>query len=733
VLTGEPVLGVSAIAIDPTDTTVMYIGTGEVYNYDDTQGGITVRHTRGSYGMGILKTTDGGLTWTRSLDWSYEQQRGIWAVRIDPVDPATVWAATTEGTYRSTDAGGSWQRVNDTVMATDLVIDPNEPGRVFIACGNFGTPGVGIYRTTDGGATWQRMTMPAGVADPWQGKAQLAMCPAAPGVIYASIGNGDPGANWTRLVRSQDGGDTWQLRSSTDYASYQGWFAHDVGVDPTDPEKVLALGIDVWKSTTGGTNLVQKSYWYLWDLGQTPVGGPEGPPDYSHADHHDIVYHPTNPNIVYLANDGGVFRSLNGGETFAGVNGAYQSQQFYAGFTSSAVDPDLALGGLQDNATAIYLGDLAWYRAIGGDGAWTGIDPVQSDRLYGSAQYLQMFRSTDGGENWTDIQPPTYTVGSPGFVAPYGTGHGLLGAQWLYAAGTRVARSFNSGASWSATAGGQELDGNPALALEVAPTDRNVVYVTTAPVATRAGVFRTDNGGESWHTITGQLPDRYPVGLAVDPTDDRTVVVTFSGFGTGHVYRSIDAGATWQDITGDLPDVPTTAAVIDPVHPSHLYVGNDLGVFFSADAGATWEGFSLGLPDAVMAMDLTISPVDRKLRVSTYGNGVYERDLQGEVIAAPETVPDVALVELGPALPNPFNPATEIRFRLARAMTVSLAVHDLRGRRVRTLVAAALPAGPHAAAWNGRDDDGRPVPSGVYVAELRAGGVVRTEKLTLAK
>ncbi|MFQ5584996.1 MAG: WD40/YVTN/BNR-like repeat-containing protein, partial [Calditrichia bacterium] len=155
--TGFPVLGVSSIAFAPGDSNTIYIGTGEVYNYQNVGHDPAFRSTRGSYGIGILKTTDGGLTWSKSLDWSYNQRNGVWAVRVNPLNPNTVWAATTEGTYKSTNAGASWSLVHNVIMGMDLVINPVDTNTVFVSCGNFQSSGYGIYRTTDGGVSWTKL------------------------------------------------------------------------------------------------------------------------------------------------------------------------------------------------------------------------------------------------------------------------------------------------------------------------------------------------------------------------------------------------------------------------------------------------------------------------------------------------------------------------------------------------------------------------------------------------
>jgi len=418
------VLGVSSIAVAPDDSNTIYIGTGEVYNHQAAGTGAAYRNTRGTYGIGILKTTDGGITWTKSLDWSYHQQRGIWAVKVNPLNPTTVWAASTDGTYKSTDGGQIWSQVHDVIMATDLVINPVDTNIVIVACGNFGSEGHGIYRTMDGGNTWTKAT--AGLPATFNGKALLCIPASLPQYVFASIGNGfySSGAdNASWLCLSGDGGENWSVVSTQDYSRWQGWFAHDVAVDPTNFVNVIAGGIDLWKSASMGTDLRQKSYWSAGYNGQIPPGNPEGPSYYSHADHHDIVFHPTDPNIIYFANDGGVFRSLDGGETFKGCNGGYQTTQFYNGFSCSQQDSNLAIGGLQDNATAIYRGTTAWQKGvIGGDGSWTAIDASNDNIMYGSYYYLNIWKSENKGLSWNISIRPYGSEDRTAFIAPFVVG-----------------------------------------------------------------------------------------------------------------------------------------------------------------------------------------------------------------------------------------------------------------------------------------------------------------------
>jgi len=638
--TGFPVLGVSTIAIDESDPDVIYIGTGEVYRYQDSTGGEVIRTTRGSYGMGILKSTDGGVSWTKILDWSYAQTRGVWMIAINPQNSLIVYAATTEGVYRSPDAGATWDLVLDEIMATDVRIHPTDPNTIFAACGNFASTGHGIYRSADDGVNWQKLT--SGLPSSWTGKVQLAIAPTAPDRIFASIANDFSGIG---LYRSTNGGDSWSRINSTDYQQYQGWYSHYVVVSPFDEDDLFVGGIEIWESTNGGSSLSRRSDWTEVYFGTSPPEGPIGGPNYAHADQHFALWHPTDPDTIFFASDGGVFKSTDGGSNFDSLIGGYVTTQFYNGFSNSSSDHDPAMGGMQDNFTAIYDGDVAWRRVIGGDGCWTAINAEDDQTIYGTAQYLYLLRSRDGGINWSNVSPPEQSGDQTAFVAPFVLS--VSDPNVLYAGRSRVYKSGNEGSNWLTTNGGQPLDGsNSVLSMAISETDPDVVYAGTAPIYSRARIFRTVNGGASWDDITGPLPDLYPADIAVDRRDPDRVFVAFMGYENEHVFTSDDGGASWTDVTDNLPDVPVSALAIDPRNRSIIYAGTDLGVFVSTVGGGAWAPFMTGMPTA-MVTDLTffapatkrsrppagtvklIAPqeVELKIRASTHGNGVYERDI----------------------------------------------------------------------------------------------------------
>jgi hypothetical protein len=267
------------------------------------------------------------------------------------------------------------------------------------------------------------------------------------------------------------------------------------------------------------------------------------------------------------------------------------------------------------------------------------------------------------------------------------------------------------------------------MAMSHAGTD--TVYVGTAPLTSHAHLFRTTNGGGSWDDVTGILPDRYPLDIAVDPADPSVVYVAFGGFNAPHLFRSTDAGDSWTDVAGLLPDVPATAVIIDPLNPTVVYVGTDIGMFVSSDARGGWSAWNNGFPEAVLISDLTISPTNRTIRAATHSNGVYERAMiDRPTPVADENAGTPLQFALTQNYPNPFNPSTVIAFEVAggERTEVSLTIFDLLGREVGTLVHEELPGGSYTRTFRA---DG--LASGVYYYTLKAGEFSETRKMVLVR
>jgi photosystem II stability/assembly factor-like uncharacterized protein len=630
--TGYPVLGVGAIAINPKDPDVMYIGTGEVYGYQGKDGdlfGSYWMRIRGNYGIGVLKTIDGGKSWEKSIDWTRNQSRGVLSLAIDPVNPDVVFAGTTEGVYRTKNAGLTWEHIHSVVMAVDVKINPNNPNLIFASCGNLGTPGHGIYRSLDQGETWTLLTK--GLPTSWTGKTKLDIFPSSPSTVYADICN-----QWERigLYASEDAGKSWQLLSTmegVDLTQNQGYFSHFVRVNPHDQNKIFIAKVGYQYSNDGGKTFTKAN---------PDITAFVNDPTIAHVDLHAFANHPQEPDSFFIAGDGGVYLTKDGGITFRNLNNGYVSTQFYQGFACSSTDPNLAVGGMQDNGSALYLGIPDWKLHITpGDGGYAAIDPTNNDIVYASSQRLIIQRSSNRFidiDNWEYSTPflildqnkqPHGTTESVAFIAPFV----LAEHDKLYAATNYVYRSEDGGRTWAVTNGDRPLNELPVVAMAVAKSDTDVVYAATAPynpLGVRPEIFITRDGGRNWANITGNLPDRYIVDIAISSVNTDIVYVALSGFGSPHLYRSLNGGLyTWENISFGLPDVPTSAIAIDPKDHRIIYLGNDLGIWVSTDFGNSWNVFREGLPEAVLVMDLSISEEARIIRAATHGNGVFERTL----------------------------------------------------------------------------------------------------------
>lgn len=719
--TGHPVLGVSAILIHPEDPQRMWIGTGEMYSNGVVRPGTINRYTRGTYGIGILRSTDGGESWSPSLDWSYGDMRGVQELAFNPQDPNTIYAATSEGLYRTYDGGETWSMILQLPMTVDLYIHPVDTAVVLVTSGSFFTPQSGLYRSVNGGASFSKVT--SGFPSDYSGKAMLAGAPSQPDRIYAYPANAENGLG---LFLSTDKGASWTKVNQTDISLYQGWYSHHLDVSPTDPNLVLAGGIDVYRSPNAGGFLVQTGIWEAGAYGKVPAGGPEGPPYYVHADVHAIRFHPAKPGEAWIATDGGLFVTQDSGMNFEGRNGGYQTQQFYARFSSSHDDPDFAIGGLQDNATAIFEGDKEWVRVLGGDGLSTEIDPANDERIIGSIQNLLLHRSLDRGLNFENVAPPL----------PFDEKRAFNGAvridpnqtSRVYAGGQRLYRSdaFAAPDSWTPLSE-DPLDGdNIITAIEIDPNDGDHLVVVTSSDPVEHGPVNTgkvmvsSSGGEPGGWTAGQgLPSRYCTSVAFHPYLSDILLATFGGFGGPHLYRSVNGGLTWIPWGSGLPDVPVNAVVFDPYAPEQVYLGNDLGVWFSEDGGVSWSPYGQGLPEAAMVFDLSVSMAKKTLRAATHGSGVFEAPLFGQDVA----VDEVRLRErplIGRIYPNPC--ARELWMESTSGSgPFDLRLMDGKGR----VVASRQTSGTEH--WT------LPVlPGGLYWLEVRSGQRRETHRLVIS-
>ncbi len=687
--TGFPSLAISTIAIDPTQNSVMYIGTGEISGYHRPQVGTP--GARSSYGMGILKSTNGGSTWSQtSLTWTFSQITAVEKIAINPLNSKTLYAATSEGVYKSTNAGASWSVSDTTLMAMDIAINPSDTGMIYATHGNLNSsPNPGLYQSLDAGGLWLPLTN--GLPSSNFGRAVISISPSHPATVYLGVANASNGQAYG-LYRSDDNGGSWTQESNVNFTSAQGWYDIAVAVKPNDHLTVFCSGLDVYRSTTGGTSLTQETFWFQGSFGLVPPGGPEGPSSYTHADHHAIVFDNAHPDTVYFCSDGGVFKSTDGGDTYFGVNGGYVTTQFYNGFANAYADSSIALGGLQDNGVVEYEGSPTWDKVDGGDGGWCAIDPTDPKVLYDEYVYLSLKKSVNGG-GFSPINAGLPSdAGSANFIAPFAispSNHNIL-----YAGNKNVWKTTTGGDSWFAPNGGANLNGTKMACIGISHTSSDTLMAGTGSGSSAESplfqIFASTNGGASWTLVSAPLPVRYPTDIEFDPTNGATVYLTYSGYGTGHVFTSTNVGQTWTDISSNLPNIPHQSVTVDPVQPNNIYVGTDLGVYHSSNRGGTWEDFSAGMVPA-MVLDVTISRANGNIRAATFGNGVYQRRLS-------------RLATLAVVAPNggevwPSGQVAVIRWSelLVNLVKIEYSTNDGASW---SLVADSVPAAPGQYLWN---------------------------------
>ncbi len=728
--TGYPSLAVSWITIDSANPNVMYIGTGENYGYQySINNGVNIRVTRGMYGIGILKTTNGGTTWTKSLDWSYNNQRGVWRVMMNPKNHNVLYAATSEGVYKTNNAGGSWFQVLNYQMVMDLEINHSDTSMIFISVGNLSNDvpnaNVGIYRSVNSGATWTKLTN--GLPSFWSGKAMLDLYDGNQNMVYASIAN-DPSStsnSYLGMYTSTDAGLTWSLRySNNSLMTNQGWYNNAFLVKANDPNFILIGNLDVYKTTNGGTNFTKKSNWSAWNTGATPPGEPESSSaNYSHADQHEFFTNPRDPNKLYCITDGGLYRSNDFGEIYYSCNGGYVTTQFYGGFANSYQDTTWCLGGLQDNRAVFYQGNPGWYKTHQGDGFWCAVNSQNHMTSYTEYSYGALYRSVNGGVTFTSI-PSGGSSSSYCFSAPFVCCRSNPSV--MYLGGINVLKSTNGGSGFTTIA---SLS-SKALSMDVSATSTDTVYVGTVPVTNGpdATVWRSVDGSTFTDVGAGQLPNRYPTDIHVNPNNSRDVYIVFGGFGSGHVYRSQNAGLNWTNISGNLPDVPHQCVVIDPLYPQNVYVGNDLGVYVTINGGATWYEYRTGMPYALV-FDLSIVYPNRHIRATTHGNGIYERSLVQNPIGIKYVNPEIPKeYKLYQNYPNPFNPKTKIKFSVPNFSNSKIVIYNIQGQEIAVLLNEQLKPNTYEVEF-----DGTNYPSGVYFYKIATENYADTKRMLLIK
>jgi photosystem II stability/assembly factor-like uncharacterized protein len=662
----QPVASIGAIAVDPSNPDVVWVGTGEGNPRNSV-----------SIGNGVYRSPDGGRTWTHL---GLEKTERIDRIVVHPTNPNVVWVAALgqewgenpeRGIYKTEDGGHTWNRVlyvDPRTGAADLALDPRNPDKLFASMWQVrrwpwyfqsGGPGSGLYSSADGGRTWRRASEADGMPKGDLGRIGIAISRSNPDVVYATVE-----AAKSAVVRSEDGGRSWQtVNTRYDANPRPFYFAHIV-VDPELPNRLYSLDFSIRVSNDGGRSFD--------DLG-IPI----------HGDYHAMWIDPHDPSWFYVGNDGGVAVSHDRGKTARFVTTLPLGQFYHV-----AVDNEIpynVYGGLQDNSswrgpnTVWQQGGIRsheWKTIVGGDGFETRPDLADPNLIYSESQGGELIRYDLRTGETRAIKPSPPAGGklrfnwNAGFATdPLEPGTLYIGSQFLH-------KSTDRGETWTAISPDlttnnpdwQHQDVSGGLTRDVSNAENYTTILAIAPSPVQKGVIWvgtddgrlhvTRDGGKSWTSVEKNVPgvpaNTWIPNVLASKFDPASAFVVFDNhrredFKT-YAYRTDDWGKTWKSLaTADLRGYAHVMEQ-DPGDRDLLFLGTETGLWASNDGGRQWLKWTHGLP-TVPVMGLAIQPRELDLVIGTHGRSVYViddirplRTLSEKTLAEP-----VHLYEGGPA------------------------------------------------------------------------------------
>lgn len=592
---GIPSVGVSEIVFHPTNPQIIYLNTGDG----------EVRTTRG---VGILKSTDGGDSWQMAGDIAGSDFWYGYDLEIHPTNPSILFATSWSGLYVTYDAGDSWTQLRD-IRYYDVEFKEGNPDIVYCSWSS----GVRAYEFN--GSTYSLLQ--SVTVDSDGSRTEIATCPSAPNRLYAIVGSTDGG--FEGLYWSVNDGADWSQLSTTpnillqsptppdSAAPSQAWYDLSLVVKDDNDFTLLAGGINIWKTESAGIL-------GGWDLSAIWTYAPElaiPGVDYVHADIHDLV--DINGDI-YACCDGGIFKSTDFGENWTDISAGLVISQPYR-IDSHPSTSNTVIGGCQDTGMNQYDSDDEMEHLLGGDG--TGAVYVDSNPLevYVSKQNGNLHYSNDGGTTYTNISNPAGPFYTHYVLNPADAGDKFFGGRL---------------GLW------RELDGGGFGDNAITAIIDTIVYVAQAEsdpqvvyAAEMENIIRSENALSpipDWQFVTNNLPtDQAPLrGIAIDPNDEDHVWVTFRGWVDGvKVFETFDGGDSWINKSANLPNFPVHCVAVDPNDSNGAYLGTEIGVFYHNSYTDDWIWFSNGLP-VVPVYDINLMPSENKLRIATFGRGVWE-------------------------------------------------------------------------------------------------------------
>ena len=613
-----PGTGISGMAINPLNTSTMYLLTGDG---DGWFGGIF--HLRES--IGVLKTIDGGVSWhqTGNFPNTVDPFVGFKLVQ-SPTDTNILLAATNAGLYRTINGGNTWTKVvNDTIF--DVEFQPGSGSRVYAtAIGDF-------YLSTNAGFTWSdNSTFDIELEDctgvPYGGRVQVAVAPSNPTKVYLLSGPTGSGA-FCGLWLSTDNGNSFTRQSwtpnilgSSDWGSDDGgqtYYDLALAVRSDNSFTILTGGLTVWRSDNEG-----ETWTHLTSYNE------DGLYDYIHPDIHDIAYNPLNHD-VYVANDGGLYKSTDHGDTWLDLSPNIETSMFYhmRGWDGNI---NKLMGGLQDNGIKYRAANSsAFYHISGADGFDVCFNPNTGEPGYSTIN-KSVFRYSGNGanEHWIPCTEDSLWFKS---IAVHNTNPDtmLVGTNDIHRSFDAGENYFNEGASGS-------------WALTSCPSNNSRFYSAggAAVWSGTGSLYFSSDIGNTW-TVKSNTPG-FPsaanytkiTDVTVRPNNSSTVWASFGGFNaTYKVVMSTNTGDSWTNMTANLPNVPVNCLAID--NDNGVYVGTDIGIFYRSASMSNWMPWSNGMPN-VPVTDLYIfdDGTNKRIRAATFGRGVWQSNLASTCDAA---------------------------------------------------------------------------------------------------
>lgn len=589
-----PLMAVSSIVINKLNPQIMYIAISDHVWY-------------GSQGMGVLKSVDGGLTWsTTALKFDFNENVRIYFMEADPNNPNIMLVATANGIYRTSDGFLTISKVS-TLNTYDVHFKVGSSSIAFA-----GTNDGKFLRSTDGGATFTEIT------DFGSGDVKVVLAPSDTDKVYARFGN--------TLRVSLDGGLTFNTQYSL--IESNGVYAFD----PDNANVIVGGNFEVYRSNDGGATKSVITNWL----------GNNGLP-LIHVDQRNVFTNPLNADAIYFCNDGGVFKYNINAATWQDLSNGLKITQYYD-IAVSQTNANIISGGSQDNGSMYRNAAGTWQAfASTGDGMNTEIDPTNENIRYWEYQYGGFRRYQNGSS--VDASPAgkggTGAWETPFKIDPSNASRIVIGYDLIYASNDR-------GVNWTAISGTLGSGGNVEQ-LTIAKSNPERIYVTRGTT-----MFVKNIADNNW--ITKATPATSTISdIEVDPLDSETVYITNPGYTGGKkVFKSTDAGTTWTNISGSLPNIAVVSIELYHSQAGGMFVGTNMGVYYRDNTLDDW--YEYGHLPHTDVRDVEIQYSSQKIRIGTHGRGVIEApiDITNCVAGDPDTDGDgkCNIVDVCPLIPN---------------------------------------------------------------------------------